>query len=348
MPSSTLLPLDFRQSVRNLLETYYNALTNHLKNEHKEYQSISKKMLESKREVSNERREKLEILESKYVILLSSTQCMSDLLNKPMPDLSNHIHQKKSLTCDQEKQVRNFLGGRDNQTVGFLNIFSFFAKAYVMLNIFFLHFFFFTQILIEKFGLTITKEDIQTLRPFKWLNDMVINFYMELLVERSKQNENLPKVYSMNTYFFKSLMERGYVAVQRWTRKVDIFAYDVILVPVNEDEIHWCLAAIDLKQESIKYYDSMGSLDGIVPYILRDYLLAESLNKKKKTLNMENWQMENVQNIPQQEFEGDCGVFMCVYSEMLSCNKPFSFTHEDVRYYRKKIIFEICNGKLFE
>lgn len=43
--------------------------------------------MESKGEVSNERKEKLEMLQSNYERLITSTQSMSDLLNEPMPEL---------------------------------------------------------------------------------------------------------------------------------------------------------------------------------------------------------------------------------------------------------------------
>lgn len=62
----------------------------HLKSEHKEYQSalrLHKKILESKGEVSADRKEKLEALQSNYEKLISSAQTMSDLLNEPLPEL---------------------------------------------------------------------------------------------------------------------------------------------------------------------------------------------------------------------------------------------------------------------
>lgn len=90
LPSSTLLTPDRQQNLRNLLKDYYNGLAKHLKSEHKEYQSamrLNKKIMESKGELSNERKEKLEILQNSYEKLLASTQTLSDLLNEPMPDL---------------------------------------------------------------------------------------------------------------------------------------------------------------------------------------------------------------------------------------------------------------------
>jgi sentrin-specific protease 1 len=38
----------------------------------------------------------------------------------------------------------------------------------------------------------------------------------------------------------------GYAALKRWTRKVDLFAHDLILIPVHLG-MHWCLAVVDFK-----------------------------------------------------------------------------------------------------
>lgn len=62
----------------------------HLKTEHKEYQSalrLHKKILESKGEVSSDRKEKLEALQTSFEKLISSAQAMSDLLNETLPEL---------------------------------------------------------------------------------------------------------------------------------------------------------------------------------------------------------------------------------------------------------------------
>lgn len=87
---SPLLTADRQQNLKNLLKDYYTCLVKHLKNEHKEYQSalrLHKKILESKGEVSSDRKEKLEILQNSFDKLLTSAQTMSDLLNESLPDL---------------------------------------------------------------------------------------------------------------------------------------------------------------------------------------------------------------------------------------------------------------------
>lgn len=48
---------------------------------------LNRKILESKGEVSNDRKERQEILQNNYEKLFSSAQTMSDLLNEPLPEL---------------------------------------------------------------------------------------------------------------------------------------------------------------------------------------------------------------------------------------------------------------------
>ena len=92
--------------------------------------------------------------------------------------------------------------------------------------------------------------DLDTLRGLNWLNDEIINFYLQMIVARSSNppNENWAKVYAMNTFFLPKLRTSGYSLVKRWTRKVDIFSYDKIFVPVHLD-VHWCLAVIGILLE---------------------------------------------------------------------------------------------------
>lgn len=85
-----MLTAERQQNLKNLLKDYYTCLVKHLKIEHKEYQSalrLHKKILESKGEVSSDRKEKLESLQTSFEKLISSAQTMSDLLNETLPEL---------------------------------------------------------------------------------------------------------------------------------------------------------------------------------------------------------------------------------------------------------------------
>lgn len=94
--------------------------------------------------------------------------------------------------------------------------------------------------------------DLERLEEAEFLNDNLIGFYLRYLEQRLEETrpEIAKKVYFFNTYFFASLTntQKGkrdinYEAVQNWTRSVDIFAFEYVVVPINESA-HWYLAII--------------------------------------------------------------------------------------------------------
>ncbi|NWX93428.1 SENP1 protease, partial [Nothoprocta pentlandii] len=202
------------------------------------------------------------------------------------------------------------------------------------------------EVLSEAFRLTITRKDIQTLNNLNWLNDEVINFYMNLLMERSKE-KGLPTVHAFNTFFFTKLKTAGYQAVKRWTKKVDIFSVDLLLVPIHLG-VHWCLAVVDFRKKSITYYDSMGGINSEACRILLQYLKQESLDKKRKEFDANGWSLlsKKSQEIPQQMNGSDCGMFACKYADCITKDKPINFTQQHMPYFRKRMAWEILHRKL--
>lgn len=171
---------------------------------------------------------------------------------------------------------------------------------------------------------------------------------MNLLMERSelKKSNGYPAVYAMNTFFIPRLLQSGYSGVKRWTRKIDIFSYDVIPIPVHVGQVHWCMAIIHLKNKTIKYYDSMGTPNPRVLAALESYLQEESLDKKKQNFDTTKFQIESVRNAPKQMNGSDCGVFSCMFAEYVSRNKEITFSQQHMPYFRQKMILEIATGKM--
>ncbi|CAO1391806.1 unnamed protein product [Diamesa serratosioi] len=202
------------------------------------------------------------------------------------------------------------------------------------------------DVVMVKFSISVTRNDLYTLVGDSWLNDEVINFYMNLLMDRSEKNDSLPKVYAMNTFFIPKLLQSGHSGLKRWTRKVDIFSFDVIPIPVHVGGVHWCMSIIHLKNKSIKYYDSMGHQNYRVLDALEQYLKDESLDKKNEQFDMTDWSKECVRDCPRQMNGSDCGVFSCMFAEFVSRDSKISFTQEKMQYFRKKMIYEIATGKL--
>ncbi|KAH7318501.1 hypothetical protein B0I35DRAFT_244465 [Stachybotrys elegans] len=95
----------------------------------------------------------------------------------------------------------------------------------------------------------VDKDDIPRLDDGEFLNDNLISFYIRYLQTRLEQErpELLKRIYFFSSFFFDKLRpEKGkvnYDGVKSWTAKVDIFSYDYVIVPVNENA-HWYLAII--------------------------------------------------------------------------------------------------------
>uniref|UniRef100_A0A1B0AVD8 Ubiquitin-like protease family profile domain-containing protein n=1 Tax=Glossina palpalis gambiensis TaxID=67801 RepID=A0A1B0AVD8_9MUSC len=208
------------------------------------------------------------------------------------------------------------------------------------------------QILTSKFNLNITRRDLRTLYGCNWLNDQIINFYMNLLIDRGERNNSksngLPSVYAMNTFFFPRLLQAGYGGVRRWTRKVDIFTKDILPIPLYLNGIHWCMAIIHLKNRSIKFYNSMGTPCPKILKVLEQYLKDESMDKRKKAFDTSQFTIESVNDLPQQKNGSDCGVFSCMFAEYVTRDKKIDFSQANMKYFREKMILEIIEGKLWQ
>ncbi|XP_063117263.1 sentrin-specific protease 2 isoform X3 [Cavia porcellus] len=202
------------------------------------------------------------------------------------------------------------------------------------------------EILSSAFKLRITRGDIQTLKNYHWLNDEVINFYMNLLVERNKK-QGYPALHAFSTFFYPKLKSGGYQAVKRWTKGVNLFEQELILVPIHR-KVHWSLVVMDLRKKCLKYLDSMGQKGHRICEILLQYLQDESKTKRNIDLNLLEWTRYSMKphEIPQQLNGSDCGMFTCKYADYISRDKPITFTQHQMPLFRKKMVWEILHQQL--
>lgn len=175
-----------------------------------------------------------------------------------------------------------------------------------------------------------------------FLNDEVINTYMDLIKQRSPDT-----VYTFNTFFYQSLSEKGYKSVVRWTKKIDVFSKQKLFIPVHlGEDFHWCLVCVDFKEKAIKYYDSLGARNFKCLKLILFYLILEHIDKKNKEFVVDGWLLINVKDCPQQENVWDCGVFVCMFAEYLSRNAPLDFSQKDMVNFRKQLFSELKDKKL--
>ncbi|CAO2203470.1 unnamed protein product [Urochloa humidicola] len=201
----------------------------------------------------------------------------------------------------------------------------------------------------EPSNIVITREILQCLNYQEWLNDEVINLYLDLLKEREQREPNkFLKCHFFNTFFYKKLISGGYdyKAVRRWTTKrklgYNLIECDKIFVPIHK-EVHWCLAVINIRDKKFQYLDSLGSMDKKVLSTLARYFVDEVKDKSGQQIDALSWKQEGVKNLPLQENGWDCGMFMLKYIDFYSRDMDLIFRQKHMRYFRRRTAKEILN-----
>ncbi|KAL0219829.1 hypothetical protein P9112_005482 [Eukaryota sp. TZLM1-RC] len=193
--------------------------------------------------------------------------------------------------------------------------------------------------------------DFLTLHDGNWLNDEVVNGYFKLIQLRSETENDLPKVYSFNSYFYPKLQKNySYKNVKRWTKKVDLFSFDKILIPCHLGN-HWTLLVIDLYSSEFQYFDSMGGFGEVVISKVKKYLQDEHKERKGKPLDIKQFKTVSPGPMcPSQTNCDDCGVFMSMFAECSSRNEPLPFsssvTSKRMSFFRKRMVVELMVGRL--
>ncbi|XP_016022727.2 uncharacterized protein LOC6740449 [Drosophila simulans] len=201
-------------------------------------------------------------------------------------------------------------------------------------------------------GLSITIKDYMRLKEGSFLNDIIIDFYLRWLKNNIIPEGQRDRTHIFSTFFHMRLTtetspnntkepvaKRRHERVKKWTRTVNIFEKDFIIIPFNEKS-HWILAIIcfpnlktsvvnhdvqtpgediPIKQPLILIVDSLESNSRYRHIsILHDYLNFEYKAKyPKERARIFNWDNMpgHIVEVPQQENLTDCGLYLLQYAE---------------------------------
>ncbi|KAM3718911.1 Proteasome subunit [Dirofilaria immitis] len=227
--------------------------------------------------------------------------------------------------------------------------------------------------------------DVEYLRPNEMLNDTIIEFYLKYIQMELISSERRPSIFIFNPFFYSRLTQipptgsgvirtissrakwiaENYKGVRTWTKNVDIFSADYVVVPIVED-IHWYLAIITyprysivnrteiangkendiekvmpkrLRKTRIILLDSLADATDMkrkltVP-VLREYLVCEYEDKRKlKDGDTKYFAKELIEKIvpfpvPQQRNYTDCGLFLLKFAECFLLKPPSFITRND-------------------
>eukprot|EP00261_Vitis_vinifera_P028229 XP_010662334.2 PREDICTED: uncharacterized protein LOC104882098 [Vitis vinifera] len=128
---------------------------------------------------------------------------------------------------------------------------------------------------------------------------------------------------------------------------------DIVYVPINVQASHWVLGVVHLHRRIIYVYDSLMGINNnarlqvaikplakLLPHILNAIAYYGFHGDTK--VNYQEWEIERLQDIPQQENDGDCGMFVIKYAEYLMHNHPLkSLTSARMDWFREKMAAEL-------
>ena len=200
------------------------------------------------------------------------------------------------------------------------------------------------DVIIDKYNIQLTGKLIRCLKPRTWLNDEVINFYMNMLIDRE------PKSYFFSTFFMNKLEAGKYRGVEKWSKKakIDVLKLHKVFIPIHINNNHWTLGVINVRDQRFEYYDSLGG-KGVQQLLrMREYLIGEGRTYHKKELDLTTWKDYVPYNIPHQVNYTDCGVFTLMYADYLSRDQPLNFApdEENIAMIRQYIALRIQQGTL--
>ncbi|KAG5045434.1 hypothetical protein GLYMA_06G095600v4 [Glycine max] len=205
-------------------------------------------------------------------------------------------------------------------------------------------------------AVSLSKRDVDLLQPDTFINDTIIDFYIQYLKNQIPDKEK-PRFHFFNSFFFRKLADMdknpssasdgkaAFLRVRKWTRKVNLFAKDYIFIPVNFN-LHWSLIVIchpgelvnfndkeldnSLKVPCILHMDSIKGSHSGLKNLVQSYLWEEWKERHKDTLGEDlSSRFLNMRflplALPQQENSYDCGLFLLHYLELFLAEAPLNF-----------------------
>jgi hypothetical protein len=172
----------------------------------------------------------------------------------------------------------------------------------------------------------VNTHDMKTLLPEQfggaqhgWLNDNVINGYLEILADNEKTkasykhrpNGPAPPVHALPSQWYVNA-RRDIKSIARWAKKKNcggknLLDMKLMLLPVCEGD-HWRLVAVKPQERTIEYLDSLGWNGAAIIQTAKAWVKQELGDLWSE----EEWTITTHQRSGRQLNGSDCGVFTCL------------------------------------
>ena len=215
----------------------------------------------------------------------------------------------------------------------------------------------------------IRHEEVKTLKGSNWLNDSVINLCFDALQVRDKLRTSelfedrtiVTKNCFMKTYFAQLLLSgvHEHQSLMDASRKHDIFNQDRLFFPVNVDNNHWVLVVVFVQERIITVFDSLHDKNKLHGeprkhenlLLLFFHFLCNEHRSRTNGMPLEGeWTLhaQPPRWTPTQNNGDDCGVYICMFADLLSLGCVLDFQPDQAVNYRKMLALNIFNNTVTE
>ncbi|KAL6592721.1 hypothetical protein ACP70R_049396 [Stipagrostis hirtigluma subsp. patula] len=211
-------------------------------------------------------------------------------------------------------------------------------------------------------SIEISTDDIRCLQPESLLSSPIMNLYiMYLQGPLSSIIRPRGEYHIFNTYFFNKLealtskedKSTYFLKLRRWWKGVDIFQKAYLLLPVHA-ETHWslviiCMPAkedqtgpIILHLDSLKFHSSRLIFSVICRFLKEEWnYLNQNFSSAEIPLRESVWKNlprkveKKTIEVPQQENDYDCGLFVLYYMQRFIQEAPERLQKKDISMFGK-------------
>jgi Ulp1 family protease len=184
--------------------------------------------------------------------------------------------------------------------------------------------------------------DLNTLNANIWLNDNIINSYFSLL----QKNDSI----IIDSLQINNFIDGNHDKIKKWYQKslfrsADLNSIKYIIFPIYQNN-HWTLVSINTVEKTFVYYNSLAIAKTYDPKLVFINCLISGINALFPSIKIYDYQRYFPIDIPQQNNNVDCGVFICLYLRYLFYYDKFTFDQSMIEAFRLLIKSELIDNKL--
>lgn len=203
-------------------------------------------------------------------------------------------------------------------------------------------------------GTELAVKDFRTLlNSHSWLNDEIINSYIEWVVDAANKalppnapvgkEKPVPKFIAHNSFFFENLTKKGPTSTDRLMKRKGaggkaLLQVDTIFVPICRGS-HWTVGTVRPVAKTIEYFDSFGGQGAAFIAPMRNWLK----HQLGDAYIASEWK-EPRTGCAAQSNGWDCGVFVCTNAFCVAFGLETScYRERDMEAQRRRIAAVLVN-----